>query len=80
MDLFNWISDNFQIIGDKIVSFLPSSPIVYLQTIPEVEKYLCMVNWFIPIYSMISITEGWLIAIVIYYIVQIVLRWIKVIE
>lgn len=80
MDLFTWISDNFQTIGDKIVSFLPSSPIVYLQTIPEVEKYLGMVNWFIPIYSMISLTEVWLIAIVIYYIVQIVLRWIKVIE
>ena len=77
MDFFTWISDNFQTIGDKIVSFLPSSPIVYLQTIPEVEKYLGMVNWFIPIFSL---TEVWLIAIVIYYIVQIALRWIKVIE
>lgn len=80
MDLFTWISDNFQTIGDKIVSFLPSSPIVYLQAIPEVEKYLGMVNWFIPIYSMISLTEVWLIAIVIYYIVQVILRWIKFIE
>lgn len=80
MDLFNWISESFQTIGDKIVSFLPSSPIVYLESIPEVEKYLSMVNWFIPIYSMISLTEAWLLAVVLYYIVQIVLRWIKVIE
>lgn len=80
MDLFNWISESFQTIGDKIVSFLPSSPIVYLESIPEVEKYLGMVNWFIPIYSMISLTEAWLLAVALYYIVQIVLRWIKAIE
>lgn len=80
MDLFNWISDSFTEIGEKIIDFLPSSPIVYLESIPEVEKYLGMVNWFIPIYSMISLTEVWLLCVVLYYVVQIVLRWIKVIE
>ena len=80
MDLFNWISESFSELGDKIVDFLPASPIVYLESIPEVNKYLGMVNWFIPIYSMISITEAWLVAVGLYYLVQVVLRWIKVIE
>lgn len=80
MDFFNWISEFFSDLGQKIVDFLPSSPIVYLESIPEVKKYLGMVNWFIPVYTMISLTEAWLLAIVVYYLVQVVLRWVKVIE
>lgn len=80
MDLFTWISDSFTELGQKIIDFLPGSPIVYLETIPEVEKYLGMLNWFIPIYTMISLTEAWLLCVLLYYVVQVILRWIKVIE
>lgn len=80
MDFFNWVSQSFSEIGEKIIDFLPSSPIVYLESIPEVKKYLGMVNWFIPIYSMISLTESWLIVVLLYYVVQVILRWINVIE
>lgn len=80
MDFFNWVSESFSEIGQKIIDFLPTSPIVYLETIPEVKKYLGYINWFIPIYSMIGLTEAWLFAIGVYYIVQIALRWIKVVE
>lgn len=80
MDFFNWVSESFSEIGQKIIDFLPTSPIVYLETIPEVKKYLGYINWFIPVYSMISLTEAWLFAIGVYYIVQIALRWIKVVE
>lgn len=80
MDFFNWVSESFSEIGQKIIDFLPTSPIVYLETIPEVKKYLGYINWFIPVYSMISLTEAWLFAIAVYYIVQIALRWIKVVE
>lgn len=80
MDFFNWVSESASNLGDKIIESLPSSPIVYLQSIPEVNEYLGMLNWFIPIYSMISLTEAWLVAILVYYLVQWVLRWIKFIE
>lgn len=39
-----------------------------------------MVNWFIPIGTFVSILEGWLVCVAVYYAYQIVLRWIKVIE
>ena len=39
-----------------------------------------MVNWFVPVNSFVSILETWLVAVGIYYVYQIVLRWIKVIE
>lgn len=80
MDFLNSIGDTVSNIGNQIISILPQSPIVYLQAIPEVEKYLGMLNWFIPIYTMISLTEAWLTAIIIYYVVQAILRWVKIIE
>lgn len=75
-NLGNTISE----LWEKLVDFLPISPIVFIQSIPEVEKYLGMLNWFIPIYTLISMTEAWLTAIVTYYVVQAILRWAKIIE
>lgn len=80
MDLFEWVKEGFQDIAEALIDFLPTSPIVFLQTSPEIKKYLGMLNWFIPIYTMIGITEAWLTAIGLYYIVQIILRWVKAIE
>ncbi len=80
VEFFEGIKEGFQGFVEALIDFLPTSPIVFLQTIPEVEKYLGMLNWFIPIYTMIGMVEGWLIAIGLYYIVQVILRWIKVVE
>lgn len=80
MDFFNWLSEFFSSLSDKLIGILPKSPFYYLEMIPEVKQYLGMLNWFIPIYSMLSLAELWLTAIVVYYVVQGVLRWIKIIE
>lgn len=80
MDFLKAIGDTVSNIGNQIIGILPKSPITYLEAIPEVEKYLGMVNWFIPIYTMIGLTEAWLTAIGIYYVVQAILRWVKIIE
>ena len=37
------------------------------------------VNWFIPIDDFIVIGQAWLVAIGIFYLYQVVLRWLKVI-
>ena len=59
---------------------LPKSPIVYLQMNDTVKKYIGYVNFFIPVYLWISVLEGWLVAICVYFVVQAILRWVKVIE
>ena len=46
----------------------------------EIYDWLQMVNWFIPINTFIGILEGWLSCVAVYYVYQVVLRWIKVIE
>lgn len=80
MDFLQWISEKFSKIADAIIDALPKSPISYLAENETVSKYLGYVNYFIPVYLWISILEGWLIAVVTYYVFQVILRWIKVIE
>lgn len=80
MDWFDGIKDTFSELGEALIDILPKSPITYISSNPEVEKVMGYVNFFIPIYSMIAVLEAWLTAIVIYYVVQVILRWAKVVE
>ena len=80
MDIFDKIGGSLSTLWDKLYDILPKSPIVYISTNPTVSKYLGYINWFSPIYSMISFLEGWLMAVAIYYGVQLILRWAKIIE
>ena len=80
MDFLEWLSDVFQNIANNILNILPTSPIVYLQSDSTVNKYLGYVNFFIPVYLWISILETWLIAIGIYYVIRVILRWLKMSE
>lgn len=65
-----------------VINLLPESPFVILDELSRSEFYewLQFLNWFIPVNTFVSILEGWLVAVAIYYVYQIVLRWVKVIE
>lgn len=66
-----------------VLALLPDSPFKILDNMAptsEIAKLLGMVNWFIPIYSFIGILEGWLVCVGVYYVYQIVLRWLNAIE
>lgn len=80
MDFLQGLGESVSSLWEKIVDIMLTCPINFIHTIPEVEKYLGMLNWFIPIDSMISIGIVWVSAIAVYYGVQLILRWIKAIE
>ena len=80
MDFFNWIAEGFSGVVDNVINALPSSPIQWLINSNELSEYVGMLNWFIPVYTFIGILENWLAAVVIYYVVQVILRWVKAIE
>ncbi len=66
-----------------ILSLLPDSPFTFLYELGNnsaISKLLGMVNWFIPIYSFVAILESWLVCIGVYYVYQVVLRWLHAIE
>ena len=80
MDFFNYLAENFEDLGNTIINSLPTSPIYWLQANSTIKEYLSYVNWFIPIYSMIGTLEAWLMCIIVYYVMQVILRWAKIIE
>ena len=80
MEWFSGLIDSFQGFIDSLIDALPKSPIVYLSSSPEIEKFMGYVNFFIPIYTMIGLVEAWLTALVTYYVVSVILRWLKVVD
>lgn len=66
-----------------ILSLFPDSPFSVLTSMGnngQFAELLGFLNWFIPIYSFLAILQGWLTCILFYYVWQLVLRWLKMIE
>ncbi len=80
--MFDALSDVLVDLAVSIVELFPASPFTVLDELgnSEVYEWLRMVNWFVPIGTFVSILEAWLTCVAVYYVYQIVLRWIKVIE
>lgn len=66
----------------QIVFFmLPNSPFQkYIVQNSVIKSYVGYINYFVPIAEMLIVLEAWCLAIGVYYIIQIVLRWLKAIE
>lgn len=60
-----------------VLSFLPKSPFTSILNAMEDIPFLDALNWFIPVSTFVAIGEAWLVAVGIYYLYSIVLRWIK---
>ena len=80
--MFDALSDTLVSFAVGVIELLPASPFTVLDELgnSEVYEWLRMVNWFVPIGTFVSILEAWLTCVAVYYVYQIVLRWIKVIE
>ena len=65
-------------IGESMVNILPPSPFLIVERI-EI-PYLNYLNWIIPVEEMAVILMYWLSAIAVYYIAQVILRWVKIIR
>ena len=62
------------------LSLLPSSPFVaFIDAIGSI-PYLDVLNWFLPVSEMLAIGQAWLTSITAFYVISLVLRWIKAIE
>lgn len=66
-------------ILEVVFFLLPDSPFQSIDFGP-LEPVLGYINYIIPISDILKITTTWLSAIGLYYLVQIALRWLKVIE
>ena len=70
-------------LAAEVIQKLPESPIyTALQQSGgnPVQNWMGFVNWFVPFGTLSNILSLWCGCVAAYYIYQIVLRWIKVIE
>lgn len=64
---------------DAIFILLPDSPFKDIDSSP-ISDFLGYMNYLVPVTEIVAIMTLWCTAIALYYIVQIALRWIKVID
>lgn len=79
LSIFEWLLDALMDFANTLLSVLPKSPFTdFLNSFNDI-PYLGFVNWFVPFRDFIYIGGLWLTVIGLFYIYQIVMRWIKVI-
>ena len=80
--MWDALTDALVSFAVSVVELFPKSPFSVLNDLASSEFYewLQMLNWFVPINTFVAILEGWLTCVALYYVYQVVLRWVKVIE
>ncbi len=63
-----------------VLNLLPTSPFQSFIEACENLPYLGWLNWFIPVGQMVAIGEAWLVAVGLFYLYSIILRWIRAIS
>ena len=76
IDAVNWLFQEIGDVGETVTGWLPPSPLQWTLNIDN--EVLAWVNWLIPVGEMVVIAQGWLAAIGIWYVVRVVLHWLKV--
>lgn len=62
------------------IALLPASPFtIFIQAVSNI-PYLDILNWFLPVTEMLAVGQAWLVAVSLFYIASLILRWIKAIE
>jgi hypothetical protein len=77
--VINWFISSSGNLAKHLVLLLPRSPFHDFIEWSLSQDYLRYLNWLVPVAQMVAILEAWVLAIGIYYIYQIVLRWVKVV-
>ena len=73
-----WVDAVYGVLN-RIIDLLPDSPFVLIDNSP-IEDYLGWLNWLIPMTQIIAILQLWVVAIAVYYVWVVILRWVKAID
>lgn len=78
--MLEWMSELKNAFLELVIKLLPLSPFSSFIDSMEELPYLSYLNWFIPVGSFITIGTAWLGVITTYYMLSILLRWLKAID
>jgi hypothetical protein len=59
-----------------LINLLPDSPFTAINH-SVISEYLPYLNWFIPFNQILAILQLWLVAVGVFYIYKVILKWIK---
>lgn len=72
---FSWAKG----IWNSILNLLPTSPFrSFIDSIPDLPG-LAELNWFFPVGECLDVLTAWGVAIGIFYLYSVIMRWIKLI-
>ncbi len=77
--LIDGIIDIWNFVMEGLTTFLPTSPVADWIDLFADLPFLGYLNWFIPVGVCVEITYGWCVCIAGYYLISVLLRWVKVI-
>lgn len=80
IDFFNWLISGAADSITWVLGLLPQSPTSSWVNDPPQNVTLSYITWFIPFPTMILHFAVLLTAIGIYYVIRIILRWLKVVR
>lgn len=78
-NIFTSVANFLNEVLGSILFFLPDSPMKILDYEP-LKPYLGLFNYLFPVAEILAFLELWISAIAVYYVYQIVLRWVKAID
>lgn len=78
--IINFIISAIGTLASSILSLLPDSPFASVKIQSISSKYLGHLSWIIPFETLITILSSSLVVVGVYYLYQIVLRWVKAIK
>ena len=69
----------FQKFSEALMQVLPISP--FQQYIDQFRSlpYLGWLNWFFPVGACLTVMAAWLVAVGLFYLYSILMRWLKII-
>lgn len=77
--MLDWFGEIFNKFGGFLYDVLPHSPFTEFLSDFANLPFLEYLNWFIPVRSIIRVCELWLLAISLFYLYSIIMRWVKMI-
>lgn len=77
--LWNTFCDSLETLGEYLINLLPDSPFTELSN-SDVSGYMSWLNWLVPVEQIVGIMEAWVTAILVYYLIVTILRWVKAIQ
>lgn len=75
IEIINAIIEKLGVVLQAVLSLLPSSPFNFVANIDN--QWLKAINWLFPVSEAIAHLELYVLAVISYYAIRIVLRWIK---